>query len=89
FSDKGSVTLYQDNLFKRDINVGASGEEHTGGLTLHHLTVNYDTQWGYFSLGVENLTDKFYILPWSQIDQFLNYFAGRGRVVSISHTIKF
>ncbi|MDP1581701.1 MAG: TonB-dependent receptor [Candidatus Didemnitutus sp.] len=89
FSDKGSMTLYQDNLFKRDINIGASGEEHTSGLTLHHLTVNYDTQWGYLSLGVENLTNKFYILPWSQIDQFLNYFAGRGRVVSLSHTLKF
>ncbi len=89
FSDKGSMTLYQDNLFKRDINVGASGEERTSGLTLHHLTVNYATQWGDFALGVENLTNKFYILPWSQIDQFLNYFAGRGRVISLSHTIKF
>ncbi len=88
-NDKWSASLHQDNLFKREINIGASGEERTSGLTLHHLTVNYASQWGDFSLGVENLTDKFYILPWSQIDQFLNYFAGRGRVISVSHSIKF
>lgn len=89
FSDKGSVSIYQDHLFKRDINVGASGEEHTTSLTLYHLTVNYATKWGDFSLGVENVADKYYILPWSQIDQFLNYFAGRGRVISLAHTVKF
>ncbi len=89
-NDQWSLALNQDNLFKRDINVGASGEEHTSGLTLHHLTVNYHhSRWGEFSLGVENLTDKYYILPWSQIDQFLNFFAGRGRVISLSHTIVF
>lgn len=89
FSDQISLSLYQDHLFKRDINVGAAGEEHTTSLTLHHLTVKYATKWGDFHLGVENLADKYYILPWSQIDQFLNYFAGRGRVISLSHEIKF
>ena len=89
FSDKGGLTLDWENLKKRDINVGASGEEHTGGLTLFHLSAYYSTQWGDFSIGVENLTNKYYILPWAQIDQFQNYFAGRGRVISISHSIKF
>jgi len=78
-----------DNLFKRDINVGAPGEEHTSGLTLFHVTVNYSTKWGDFSVGVENALDKYYILPWSQIDQFVNYFAGRGRVISVADTLKF
>jgi iron complex outermembrane receptor protein len=89
FSDKGSVTIDMDKLLKRDINVGASGEEHTTGLTLFNLTASYSTKWGDFSLGLENLTDKYYIVPWAQIDQFQNYFAGRGRVISLSHSIKF
>lgn len=88
-SDKASVTLDVDKLLKRDINVGAAGEEHTTGLTLFHLTAGYSTKWGDFTLGIENLTDKYYILPWAEIDQFQNYFAGRGRVISLSHSIKF
>ena len=88
-NDDLSVAVFMDNLLKRDINIGRSGEERTSGLTLFHVTVNYSTKWGDFSFGVENALDKFYILPWSQIDQFLNYFAGRGRVYSLSHTIKF
>lgn len=84
-----SVAVFMDNLFSREINVGASGYERTSSLTLFHATVGYSTKWGDFSIGVENALDKYYILPWSQIDQFLNYFAGRGRVYSLSHTIKF
>ena len=83
------MTIDQDRLFKRDINVGAPGEEHTTGLTLFNLTASYATKWGNLSLGIENLFDKYYILPWAQIDQFQNYFAGRGRVISVSHSIKF
>ena len=89
FMRKGSLTLAQDTLLSRDINVGKSGEEHTKGLTLFDLTASYSTKWGDFSVGVENLFDKYYILPWAQIDQFQNYFAGRGRVVSVSYVIKF
>ncbi|MEI6108278.1 MAG: hypothetical protein WCR49_14870, partial [Opitutae bacterium] len=59
------------------------------GLTLFNLSASYSTKWGDFSLGLENLTNKYYILPWAQIDQFQNYFAGRGRVISLSHSIKF
>jgi iron complex outermembrane receptor protein len=89
FSDKGSVTIDQDTLMARDINVGASGEEHTTGLTLFNLSASYSTKWGEFAIGVENLMDKYYILPWAQIDQFQNYFAGRGRVISLSYVVKF
>ena len=89
FYPKASLTLAVDHLFARDINVGAAGEEHTVGLTLADLTVTYSTKWGDFSIGVENLLNHYYILPWAQIDQFQNYFAGRGRVISISHVVKF
>ncbi|MDB6114322.1 MAG: TonB-dependent receptor [Lacunisphaera sp.] len=89
FMPQFSLTLDQDTLLARDINVGASGEEHTTGLTLFDLSVSYTTKWGDFSLGVENLVNKYYILPWAQIDQFQNYFAGRGRVVSLSYVVKF
>ena len=42
-----------------------------------------------FSLGIENLTDKFYILSWSQVVGFRNYWSGRGRVVTLSHSLTF
>ena len=87
--DKLSLTVDADTIRKRDINIGASGEEHTTGLTLFNLSASYATKWGDFSVGIENLTNKYYILPWAQIDQFQNYFAGRGRVISLSHSIKF
>jgi len=89
FMPKASVTLDIEHLASRDINVGASGEEHTGSLTLGHLTASYSTKWGDFSIGFENVTNKYYIVPWAQIDQFQNYFAGRGRVISVSHVVKF
>ena len=89
FLPKASLTLDVEHLFARDINVGAPGEEHTTSLTLAHLTATYSTKWGDFSVGIENLMDKYYILPWAQIDQFQNYFAGRGRVISVSHVVKF
>lgn len=89
FMPKASLTLYMEHLFARDINVGAPGEEHTTSLTLAHLTATYSTKWGDFSIGVENLLNKYYILPWAQIDQYQNYFAGRGRVVSFNYVVKF
>ncbi|MBD9434959.1 TonB-dependent receptor [Pseudoxanthomonas sp. PXM03] len=65
-------------------------EENTYGYTLFDLGVNYETErFGKFSLGIENLTDKQYILSWSQLEGFQNYWAGRGRMVSITHTITF
>lgn len=65
--------------------------EDTHGYTLYDLGVNYDTErFGKFSLGIENLFDKQYILSWSQPPGgFQNYWAGRGRMVSLTHTIKF
>ncbi len=90
FLDRAQVILGATTLLGRDINEGRAGEEHTHGYTLFDLTVNYDMErYGAFSLGVENLTDKFYFLSFSQIDFFRNYFAGRGRTVSLTYRIDF
>ena len=87
---QASLTLGATKLMSRDLNVGRSGEEHTTGYTLFDLGASYDTgRFGKLTLGVENLADKQYILSWSQVVGFRNYWAGRGRVVSISHEIKF
>lgn len=89
-SAPSSVTLGATKLLSRDINVGLAGEEHTTGYTLFDLSIKYDLgRLGQLSLGVENLTNKQYILSWSQVEGFRNFNAGRGRVVSISHEITF
>lgn len=86
FSPQGNIVLGATRLFDRSIN----GSPQTEGYTLFDLNVNYDFErYGRLSLGIENLTDKFYLLSFSQIDFFQNYFAGRGRVVSLTHTITF
>jgi iron complex outermembrane recepter protein len=90
FVPAASVTLGATSLMGRDINAGTSAAEHTHGYTLYDLTANYDTEkLGAFSLGVENLTNKFYFLSFSQIDFFQNYFAGRGRTVSLTYRYDF
>jgi iron complex outermembrane receptor protein len=89
-SAQSSLTLGATTLFSRDINVGQSGEEHTKGYTLFDLGAKYDFgRYGTATLGIENLANKQYILSWSQVVGFRNYWAGRGRVVSISHELKF
>lgn len=67
-----------------------SYSEQTFGYTLFDLGINYATdRFGKLSLGIENLTDKQYILSWSQLEGFQNYWAGRGRMISITHNIVF
>lgn len=90
FLPQGNVALTATTLFDRDINEGRANEEHTEGYTLFDLTASYDfRRAGEVALGIENLTDKFYFLTFSQIDFFQNYFAGRGRTVTLTHTIRF
>ena len=90
FLPQGQVILGVTSLVGRDINVGLASEQHTHGYTLYDLTANYDLEkFGALSLGIENLTDKFYFLSFSQIDFFRNYFAGRGRTVSVTYKIDF
>jgi len=99
FMPGGDVTLGATKLFSRSIsgsdvrafdNASFSYSEKTEGYTLYDMSVNWDTgRYGRFTLGIENLFDKQYILTWSQVPGFQNYWAGRGRMVSISHTITF
>ena len=90
FLARAELTLGATRLFSRDVNEGTSRAEHTTGYTLYDLVVNYDTgRFGKLSLGVENVTDKFYILSYSQVGGQDNYMAGRGRVISLTHSIRF
>lgn len=89
FSDAGDVTVGSTSYVGRDLNEGTSAEEHTTGYTLFDLGANYQVGKGRLTLGVENVTDKFYILSWSQVVGFRNFWAGRGRVTSLTYTMKF
>ena len=97
---KGSIGFEAVKLFDRDINIGrralnnSSLEEHFRGYTLVDFTASYPFRYGTVSLGVENLFDKYYIGYYSQANassqtnQF-DYFAGRGRSVTLSYQLKF
>ncbi|MEO6102631.1 MAG: TonB-dependent receptor, partial [Pseudoxanthomonas sp.] len=64
--------------------------EDTHGYTLLDLSANYRTErFGRFTIGIENLTNRQYVLSWSQVDFFKNYFAGRGRMVSATYEYTF
>lgn len=89
-SDALSMNLNARTQMDREINIGRSQYEKTEGYTLFDFGASYKTsRFGELTLGVENLANKFYILTSSQIPGFQNYTAGRGRVVSLSHNIKF
>ncbi|MDQ6618246.1 MAG: TonB-dependent receptor [Pseudomonadota bacterium] len=89
-SERTNMRVSSTTLLSRDINVGKSGEEHTRGYTLFDLSASYDLRkYGALTLGVENVFNKFYILSWSQVEGFRNYTSGRGRVVALTHTLKF
>lgn len=98
-NDTLNATLGVSKTFSRDLRETftnpANGdvyenEENTYGYALWDLSVNYDTgRYGQLSLGIENLFDKQYVLTWSQLPGWQNYFSGRGRMVSLSHTFKF
>jgi iron complex outermembrane receptor protein len=89
FSDNANVIVGARTLLDNDINEGASGEEHVNGYTLLDLTANYELNRGTLSLGIDNLTYKYYILTSSQVPGFLNYFSGRGREVTLGYAITF
>lgn len=82
---QASMSLGMNHLFDRTVNEGESNEERTTGRTLFDLTARYRFEnVGTVSLGVENMFNKYYFLAFSQIDFFQNYFAGRGRTVSLT-----
>ena len=89
FNEIGNVTVGSTTFVGRDLNEGRPGEEHTSGYTLFDLGANYQVGKGTLTLGVENVTDKFYVLSWSQVPGFRNYWSGRGRVTALTYTMKF
>lgn len=98
-TERFDATLGVSRTFSRDLRETfvnpANGdvylnEEDTYGYALWDLSMNYDTgRYGQLSLGIENVFDKQYVLTWSQLPGWQNYFAGRGRMVSLTHTFKF
>ena len=90
YSEAGSLRLGSSTYFDLDTNVGKPQEERSKGHTTFDLSANYDLKkYGNISLGIDNVTNKYYLLNFSSHDLFQNYFAGRGRKVTLSHTIKF
>ena len=77
-----SVTFGATGVFSRNL---PAIKEHTHGYVLFDLAANFRVpNVATVSLGIENLLNKFYFLQSSQIDIYQNYFAGRGRVVSVT-----
>lgn len=84
-TDDISLSFGMDKTFDRTVRTGTTVTERTTGRTLFDLTAKYKMEnVGTLSLGVENLFNKYYFLAFSQIDFFQNYFAGRGRTVSLT-----
>jgi iron complex outermembrane receptor protein len=92
FAAKGSVRLQATRLASRDINVGrvvgtSRLEEHFKGYTLADLAATYGTAWGDLGVGIENLFDRQYVGYYSQANPAGtndDYFAGRGRTLTVS-----
>ena len=78
-------------LMSRSINQGTSAAEKTSGRTLLDATASFDTgRYGKLTLGIENLTDKQYILTTSEASTANDdWTAGRGRMFSLTHAIGF
>lgn len=99
FSPQGDVTLGASTQMSRHLygedyrefdDRWFDYEERTTGYTLFDLGMNYRVEKvGRFSLGIENLLDKQYILTWSQVPGFRNYWAGRGRMYSFTYEYTF
>ena len=94
-----SATTYLDRQINKGLKnlAGASIQEDFDGYTLVDMNLQYKTErLGTWTLGVENLLDKFYIqaISSSSINQIPTgsqtyYLSGRGRAVSLSNSIKF
>jgi iron complex outermembrane receptor protein len=99
FVPEAGVTLSATKLLDRDLSATDVREfddrefefhEHTKGYTLFDLSATYKTEkYGRFTVGIENLTNKQYVLSWSQVDFYKNYFAGRGRMTSLTYELTF
>ncbi|MFC3579264.1 TonB-dependent receptor [Sphingomonas hylomeconis] len=82
---ESSLSVGMDTTMDRTVRTGSVVTERTQGRTLFDATARYKIDGvGTVSLGAENVFNKFYFLAFSQIDFFQNYFAGRGRTVTLS-----
>lgn len=84
-----TLRLQGAHYFSRHINEGRGVglEEHFDGYTLFDFAATWDSRWGRFGLGIENLLDRQYIGYYSQAHAFVgddDYFAGRGRTYTVS-----
>ena len=92
FAAQGTVRLQATRLASRHINtgrvVGSSRlEENFEGYTLADLAASYGTRWGDFGVGIENLFDRQYVGYYAQSNPAGtndDYFAGRGRTLTLS-----
>ncbi|MET0982415.1 MAG: TonB-dependent receptor [Telluria sp.] len=86
------LRLQATHLFDRDINIGrrvgtSNLEEHFVGYTLVDLSSSFDTPYGRFGAGIENLFDKQYVGYYSQSAAATdagNTYAGRGRTLALT-----
>lgn len=90
--DKLSGHLQVSNLLDRKQSGKAVRSDHRGefnGYTLVDLGLNYDTQYGEFGLGIENLMDETYETLYSQYQSTnaYRYFSGRGRTLNLSYKV--
>lgn len=83
-----ALRLQGSHFFSRRINEGrGSLAEDFDGYTLVDFGASWDSRWGEFGLGIENLLDRQYIGYYSQSHAFIgntDYFAGRGRTFTLS-----
>jgi iron complex outermembrane receptor protein len=92
FAPAWSAQLNAARWFSRDANVGkfsgtTSLEEHFKGYTVADLALRWASPWGDLGLGIENLFDRQYITYYSQSHYAGtndDYYAGRGRTVTVS-----
>jgi iron complex outermembrane recepter protein len=103
FIERASISLTSTTYLGRHVNggivstTGASLQEDFGGYTLLDMGVQYRSEhFGTWTLAAENLLDRFYIqeISSSSINQvptgpLAYYLSGRGRMVSLSNSIKF
>ena len=82
-----SSRLQVNKVFDRDFNTG----EEFDGYTTVDLSVQYQSaEYGAFSLGIDNLLDKYYITYYGQTNpSATRYFAGTGRTVNLTWNYAF
>lgn len=92
FAPRGQARLQATRLASREINLGrvvgtARLEERFQGYTLVDFAATYGTRWGDFGVGIENLFDRQYVGYYAQSNPAGtndDYFAGRGRTLTLS-----